>query len=70
MSWIKDFYANAACNLISIESKGGGKRSGARIITHFAVVASTLYLLAIYDKSEVKNLSDKELKELLDDIPE
>lgn len=55
---------------ISIQSKSGGKRGGARIVTHFAVVASTLYLLAIYDKSEVNNLSDKELKELLDDIPE
>jgi len=34
------------------------------------VVALTLYLLAIYDKSEVNNISDEELKELLDDIPE
>lgn len=55
---------------LSIQSKGGGKRSGARIVTHFMVVALTLYLLAIYDKSEVNNISDEELKELLDDIPE
>lgn len=32
---------------ISIQSKGGGKRDGARIITHFALVASTLYLFTI-----------------------
>ena len=50
---------------ISIASKGKGKSGGARIITHFIITDSTVYLLSIYDKSEKENLTDKELKELL-----
>ena len=50
---------------ISIKSKGKGKRGGARIIAHVVVSQQDVYLLAIYDKSEKDNLSNKELKELL-----
>ena len=50
---------------ISIASKGKGKSGGARIITHFIISDSTVFLLTIYDKSEKENLTDKELKELL-----
>lgn len=50
---------------ISIASKQKGKSGGARIITHFIITNSTVYLLSIYDKSEKENLTDKELKELL-----
>ncbi len=50
---------------ISIASKGKGKSGGARIITHFIITDSTVFLLSIYDKSEKENLNDKELKELL-----
>ena len=55
---------------ISIASKGKGKSGGARIITHFIITDSTVYLLSIYDKSEKENLTDKELKELLQFINE
>ncbi len=55
---------------IAIASKGKGKSGGARIITNFVVTESTVYLLSIYDKSEKANLTDKELEELLKDIPE
>ena len=48
---------------LSIASKGKG--GGARIITHVYVDGNTIYLLAIYDKSEQDNVSDKELGELL-----
>jgi mRNA-degrading endonuclease RelE of RelBE toxin-antitoxin system len=54
---------------ISISSKGKGKSGGARVITNFIVSDATVYLIAIYDKSEKENLSDKELKDLLKDIP-
>jgi hypothetical protein len=54
---------------MSISSKGKGKRGGARIITNIVVTESTVYLLSIYDKSEKENLTDKELAELLQDIP-
>jgi mRNA-degrading endonuclease RelE of RelBE toxin-antitoxin system len=54
---------------IAIASKGKGKSGGARIITNFVVTDSTVYLLSIYDKSEQKSLSDKDLDELLKYIP-
>ena len=55
---------------ISISSKGKGKSGGARVITNFAVTEQTVFLLSIYDKSERDNISDKELTQLLDQIPE
>ena len=54
---------------ISIASKGNGKSGGARIITNVVVMEETVYLLAIYDKSEKENLTEKELDELLAYIP-
>jgi len=50
---------------LAIDSKGKGKRGGARVITNFAIADEIVYLLAIYDKSEKENLTEKELKELL-----
>lgn len=54
---------------LGIASKGKGKSGGARVIANFVVTDSTVFLLAIYDKSERENLSDKELSELLRYIP-
>ena len=50
---------------MSIASKGKGKSGGARVITCFKIVQSTVYLLTLFDKSEKENIPDKELKELL-----
>src|SRR5665213_514932 len=50
---------------IAIASKRKGKSGGARVITNFVVRDKIVYLLAIYDKSEKDNLTDKELHELL-----
>ena len=53
---------------LSITSKGKGKSGGARVITLVTVHTDEndqVLLLAIYDKSERENLSDKELKDLL-----
>jgi hypothetical protein len=55
---------------IAIASKGKGKSGGARIITNFVIQEKTIYLLTIYDKSERENITDKELSELLEFIPE
>lgn len=52
----------------AIKSKGKGKSGGARIITHVFLSGNTVYMLTIYDKSEQVNISDKELKELLNSI--
>jgi len=50
---------------LAIASKGKGKSGGARIITHIQIVRTKVYLLAIYDKSEVSNLTSKDLTNLL-----
>ena len=51
---------------MAIKSKGRGKSGGSRIITHFKIVEDMVFLLSIYDKSEKENISDKELKEFVD----
>ena len=48
-----------------IGSKGKGKSSGARVITHVYVSKSTVFLLSIYDKSDQENIPDKQIKALL-----
>jgi mRNA-degrading endonuclease RelE of RelBE toxin-antitoxin system len=50
---------------LAITSKGKGKSGGARVISCFKIVQSTVFLLTIFDKSEQENIPDKELKELL-----
>lgn len=54
---------------IAIASKGKGKSGGARVITHLQVTKTTVYLLTIFDKSELENITDKELAALLKFIP-
>jgi hypothetical protein len=53
---------------LSIASKNKGKSGGARIITHFKIDEDSVFLLTIYDKSEKANITDNELKELLEYI--
>jgi len=50
---------------VAIKSKGKGKSGGTRVITHVQVIESNIFLLAIYDKSEQKDITDKEIKYLL-----
>jgi mRNA-degrading endonuclease RelE of RelBE toxin-antitoxin system len=50
---------------IAIKSKGKGKSGGARVITHVQVVENNVFLLAVYDKSEQEDITDKEIKYLL-----
>jgi len=47
-----------------------GKSGGARVITHLIVNVEneTLYLLKIYDKGDLENISEAELKHLLEII--
>ncbi len=54
---------------IAIASKGKGKSGGARVITHVVFIYDTVYLLSIYDKSDVENLTDKDILELIKHIP-
>ena len=55
---------------LQLLQKQKGKSGGSRIITDFIVSDKTIYLLSIYDKSEKENITDKELNELLEYIPE
>ena len=54
---------------MAVSSKGKGKSGGSRVVTHLKVSYTAVYLLSIYDKSDQENISDKELKELLKEIP-
>lgn len=55
---------------LAIASKGKGKSSGARVITHIVIAETTVFLLTIYDKADKESLTDKELRELLDSVPD
>lgn len=54
---------------LAIRSKGKGKSGGARVITNILVSETTIYLLAIYDKADEENITEKRLKELIEKIP-
>jgi mRNA-degrading endonuclease RelE of RelBE toxin-antitoxin system len=54
---------------LAIVSKGKGKSGGARVITHLVFKDNTVYILTIYDKSDIENLTDKEILELIKLIP-
>jgi mRNA-degrading endonuclease RelE of RelBE toxin-antitoxin system len=50
---------------LRISSKGKGKSGGARVITFLLKREEEIYLVAIYDKSEVDSLSKEQLKSYL-----
>ncbi len=55
---------------IAISSKGKGKSGGARIITNVKVTKTKVYLLSIYDKSEMATISESEIDNLLKFLPQ
>ena len=55
---------------LAITSKGKGKSGGARIITCVKIIAHIVYLVSIYDKSAQGDISDKELKERIKNLPD
>ena len=52
---------------MAINSKGGGKSGGARVLTLTVLVSedANVTLLTIYDKSEINNVSDKYIESLV-----
>lgn len=52
-----------------IQSKGKGKSGGARVITYLKVIATTVYLTSIYDKSEKSTITTKDLEHIFKIIP-
>ena len=53
---------------LAVESKRKGKSGGVRIISYFYFSKDTLYMLAIYDKSEISDITEKEIKALIAEI--
>ncbi|WP_167608330.1 type II toxin-antitoxin system RelE/ParE family toxin [Maribellus sediminis] len=51
---------------MAITSKGKGKSCGSRVITCVKIVASSVFLLSVFDKSAKEGLTDKELDVLLE----
>jgi len=52
---------------MAVSTKGRGKSSGARVITYLKIRDEIIFLMAIYDKSEMANISEKDLKDRLKD---
>ena len=50
---------------LAIQSKGKGKSGGARVITFVQIINEKIFLIAIYDKSSLENITDKELQNRL-----
>ena len=50
---------------IAIRSKGKGKSGGARVITYVVTENKEVYLLTIYDKSELDDIDDKTIKAII-----
>ena len=55
---------------LAIKSKKKGKSGGARVITNFVVSENSVFLLSIYDKADKETLTNKELEELLQYVPD
>jgi len=53
---------------LAIKSKGKGKSGGARIITYVVTENKEVYLLTIYDKSDLDNIDDKTLRRIINSI--
>lgn len=64
---------------LAVKSKGKGKSGGLRVITYVVEVEIqieeiendseiTIFLVSIYDKSEQANISEKELRDMIDEI--
>ena len=53
---------------IAIASKGKGKRGGARAMSYTKIAKETVYLFSIYSKGEKDDISDEEIRELINEL--
>jgi len=60
-----ELFPNCRKARIAIKSKGKGKSSGGRIIFYFEIIADTITLLFIYDKSEMENVQTAFIEQIL-----
>jgi len=54
---------------LSITSKGKGKSGGARVIAYVKIIATTVFLTSIYDKSVKTTITEIELNQVFKLIP-
>ncbi len=57
---------------LAVASKGAGKSGGLRIITYLVKETKTgidIYLITIYDKSDIENIDKSILLQLIKDLP-
>jgi len=52
---------------LAIASKGKGKSGGARVLSFVKVTETTVLLFSIYSKGDVDSLTDKQIKELIEE---
>jgi len=50
---------------LAIKSKGKGKSGGARVITYLVTQDHEVYLVYIYDKSQLENITKEQIIELI-----
>jgi hypothetical protein len=50
---------------LAITSTGKGKSGGARVITYFATEDNEVYLVNIYDKNQLENITKEQILDLL-----
>jgi mRNA-degrading endonuclease RelE of RelBE toxin-antitoxin system len=53
---------------VAIKSKGTGRSGGARVITYVVSENAEVYLLTIYDKSELNSIDDKTLRLIINSL--
>ncbi len=53
---------------LAITSKAKGKSGGARVITCVKIISAVVYLVSIYDKSVQNIISNKEIKERINNL--
>ncbi len=53
---------------IGIKSKGKGKSGGARVISYVMMPNNEVYLLTVYDNSELDSIDDKTIKIIVDSL--
>ena len=55
---------------LAVKSKGAGKSGGMRVITYVIFKKEYVFVIAIYDKSEVENLKEMVIKDKTSEIDE
>ena len=50
---------------LAITSKGKGKSGGARVITYLVTEKKEIFLVFIYDKSQLENITKEQINEML-----